>query len=57
MYLHGFNNRPVTPRYRDSIKLVAALRQAPPCLGRYHWRLFGEGIVEGRSTEIEHSLL
>ena len=27
-----------------------------PALVRYRWRLLGDGIVEGRSTEIEHSL-
>ena len=36
---------------------LVRLCQAPPGLGRYRWRLLGDGIIEGRSTEIEHELL
>ena len=45
--------------YRDSIELVAASATLPgiTVFGTLPLETFGEGIVEGCSTEIEHSLL
>ena len=45
-----------TPDLPIGTLLSSSLRQKPPGLRRYRWRLFGDGIVEGRSTEIEHGL-